>query len=78
VSQYDHLLPELQAFADLPDEERIQLIRIDRWISHPVAELALDIMADLLTYPQRNRMPGFAHPRPNRDGQNDDLEEILP
>jgi predicted ATPase len=52
VSHYDHLLPELQAFADLPADERIQLIGVDRWISHPVA-------ADLLTYPQRNRMPGL-------------------
>jgi hypothetical protein len=59
VSHYDHLLPELQAFADLPADERIQLIRVDRWISHPVAEVAIDIMADLLTYPQRNRMPGL-------------------
>lgn len=59
MSQYDHLLPDVQAAADLPDDDRIQLIRIDRWISYPIAELALSMMAELLTYPQRNRMPSL-------------------
>jgi hypothetical protein len=41
----------------LHDDKRIQWIRAGRWISHPAAELALAAMEDLLTYPQRNRMP---------------------
>jgi len=57
VTDYQHLLPEHRPVAALPDEERIQWIRAERWISHPTAELALSTMSDLLTYPQRNRMP---------------------
>jgi hypothetical protein len=54
---YAHLDPGHQAAADLSDEERTQLVRAERWITHPAAELALETMGDLLTYPQRNRMP---------------------
>jgi len=57
VTEYQHLAAEHRSVADLPDEDRIQWIRAERWISHPVAELALETMSDLLTYPQRNRMP---------------------
>ncbi|WP_424138262.1 TniB family NTP-binding protein [Roseomonas chloroacetimidivorans] len=57
MSTYGHLTAEHGAIASLPDDERIQWIRAERWISHPAAELALEAMGDLLTYPQRNRMP---------------------
>jgi hypothetical protein len=57
MSDYQHLSSEHRSIAELPDEERIQWIRAERWISHPAAELALATMSDLLTYPQRNRMP---------------------
>ena len=57
LSGATHLDPAHQAIASLPDEERIQWIRAERWISHPAAEMALTAMGDLLTYPQRNRMP---------------------
>lgn len=57
MSDYKHLDPTHRSVADLPDEERIQWVRAERWISHPAAELALETMDDLLTYPQRNRMP---------------------
>lgn len=46
-----------RTLADLPDDDRIQWIRAERWISHPAAETALEAMEDLLSYPQRNRMP---------------------
>ncbi len=54
---FEHLDPNHHALAALPDSDRIQWIRAERWISHPAAELALEAMGDLLTYPQRNRMP---------------------
>jgi hypothetical protein len=57
VTDYQHLSAEHRPVADLPDEDRIQWIRAERWINHPNAELALATMSDLLTYPQRNRMP---------------------
>jgi hypothetical protein len=57
VTEYQHLSDEHQLIAGLSNEERIQWIRAERWINHPMAELALATMNDLLTYPQRNRMP---------------------
>jgi len=57
VTKYEHLLSEHRPAADLPDADRIQWIRAERWINHPNAEVALAGMSDLLTYPQRNRMP---------------------
>lgn len=57
MTDYQHLAIEHRAVADLPDADRIQWIRAERWINHPNAELALACMTDLLTYPQRNRMP---------------------
>jgi Bacterial TniB protein len=57
VTAHEHLDASHRAIADLPDEERIQWIRAERWISYPAAELALATMDELLTYPQRNRMP---------------------
>ena len=57
MSDYTHLDPQHRALAELPDDERIQLLRAERWISHPAAETALAAMEDLLSYPQRNRMP---------------------
>ena len=57
MTEYQHLSGDHQLIAGLPNEERIQWIRAERWINHPMAELALATMNDLLTYPQRNRMP---------------------
>ncbi|APT60165.1 MAG: transposase [Azospirillum brasilense] len=57
MSNLGHLDPACRAVAELPDEERIQWIRAERWISHPAAETALAAMDELLTYPPRNRMP---------------------
>lgn len=57
MTKYEHLLSEHRPAADLPDADRIQWIRAERWINHPNAEVALAGMSDLLTYPQRNRMP---------------------
>jgi hypothetical protein len=56
VLTYPHLDPGHHAIADLSNEERIQWVRAERWISHPAAELALETMADLLAYPQRKTM----------------------
>lgn len=57
MNGYEHLDPAHRAHADRPDAERVAWIRAERWIAHPAAELALAAMEDLLTYPQRNRMP---------------------
>ena len=57
LSTYEHLAPSHRATSDLSDAERIEWVRAERWISHPAAEMALEAMEELLTYPQRNRMP---------------------
>jgi hypothetical protein len=54
-----HLHPTYRSYARLPNEDRIQWIRHDRWISYAQADLILARLADLLTYPPRDRMPGL-------------------
>lgn len=54
---YDHLFPAYREQAALSDNERIDWLRRDRWVSLPQAEEALRRLEDVLTYPQRGRMP---------------------
>jgi len=42
MTVYPHLDPAVQAHADLPNRERIEHIRVDRWIDYPRARQALD------------------------------------
>ncbi len=51
-----HIHPAYQQYACLPDDERIELIRTDRWFQYPKAEEA-EKFNDLLSYPPRDRMP---------------------
>ena len=41
----------------LPDEERIRHIRTDCWVNYQAAQNAVDRLEELLSYPQRDRMP---------------------
>jgi hypothetical protein len=52
-----HLLDTYSARALLPDEERIEWIKQDRWIHYSRAERVLDRLTALLHYPPRDRMP---------------------
>src|SRR5580692_7510719 len=54
---FDHLLPAFRTYALLPAEERIGWIRQARWINYSRADQILARMADLLSYPPRDRMP---------------------
>lgn len=53
----DHLHPAYWHHASLPDDERIEWIRSDRWVNFAMAERALQRLEDLLVYPRRDRMP---------------------
>jgi hypothetical protein len=57
MSDLAHLSMDGSDEARLPDAERILRIRADRWINYSRAESALVRMAELLEYPQRDRMP---------------------
>ncbi|BCG75969.1 TniB family NTP-binding protein [Aminobacter anthyllidis] len=59
MTAYPHLDPAVQAHADLPDRERIEHIRVDRWIDYPRARQALDKLEELLLFPKRARMPNL-------------------
>jgi TniB protein len=54
-----HLHPAYRPYAVLSTDERIQWTRHDRWISYERAEQILLRLADLLTYPPRDRMPAL-------------------
>lgn len=46
-----HLDPAVQAHASMPDRERIEHMRVDRWIDYPRARQALDKLEELLCFP---------------------------
>jgi chromosomal replication initiation ATPase DnaA len=52
-----HLEAAHRAHAGLSADERIDWIRQDRWIHYPRADQVVARLADLLTYPPRDRMP---------------------
>ena len=55
--EFGHLVPAHRGGAALSTAERVRLVRADRWIGYPRAELVLGRMADLLDHPPRDRMP---------------------
>lgn len=57
--ELDHLAPEFREEAKQSDQERIQRIRVERWIAYPKADFVLNRLAELLTYPPRDRMPAL-------------------
>ena len=59
TDEFAHLHPTYRPYAQLPNDERIQWIRHDRWIGYERADRILARLADLLTYPPRDRMPAL-------------------
>lgn len=54
-----HLQPSAQVLARLPDAERVQRIRADRWIGYPRAVEALAQLEALLAWTKKQRMPNL-------------------
>lgn len=52
-----HLHPDYRAIALLPDDQRIEWIRTERWIGFPKSVVVIDRLQMLLEYPKRPRMP---------------------
>ncbi|NEI67704.1 TniB family NTP-binding protein [Rhizobium leguminosarum] len=57
MTEYRHLQPAYQQYADMGIEERVAWIRADRWLETADARSALARLEDLLSYPPRDRMP---------------------
>ena len=66
---YPHLLPQFRAMAAAPAAQRIQRIRMDRWVGYARAEAALATMEDLLSFPKRTRMPNLLLVGPTNNGK---------
>src|ERR1700733_2140557 len=64
-----HLLAHIQPAALLSDEERIDLILSDRWISYTRAIQAVDKIAWLYRHPKKLRMPNLLLVGPTNNGK---------
>ena len=73
---YPHLHPAARELADAPDEVRIRRIRMDRWIGYTRAEAALLALEDLLSFPQRTRMPNVLLVGPTNNGKTMIVEKF--
>jgi len=54
-----HLHPAVRQAALLPADQRLAVIRADRWIGYPRASQALAGLETLLAWPTRQRMPNM-------------------
>jgi hypothetical protein len=57
IDDLSHIHPSCQHAAALSIDERVAWIRQERWIRYGRAENILNRLADLIEYPQRDRMP---------------------
>jgi hypothetical protein len=74
--KYPHLLASVQLLADASNETRIRHVRADRWIGYARAEMALGELEDLLSFPQRTRMPNLALVGPTNNGKTMIVEKF--
>jgi hypothetical protein len=72
----DHLLHNIREIALLPAEQRITKLRSDCWIGYNRAEQALQRLEELLTYPQRVRMPNMLIISPTNNGKTMIIEKF--
>jgi uncharacterized spore protein YtfJ len=75
--RYLHLNPLSRPIAALPDEERRRLICRDRWIGYTAATEALAKFEELLTYPQKQRMPNLLLIGPTNNGKSKIIRRFL-
>ena len=73
---YSHLHPATRPLADEGNEQRIRRIRTDRWIAYARAETALSTIEDLLSFPQRTRMPNLLLVGPTNNGKTMIVEKF--
>ena len=73
---YSHRHPASRPLADEGNEQRIRRIRTDRWIAYARAEAALLAIEDLLSFPQRTRMPNLLLVGPTNNGKTMIVEKF--
>lgn len=71
-----HLHPSVRALAALGDDERIRLVRTDRWIGYTRAVQALERLETLLGWPSSQRMPNLLVVGPTNNGKSMILEKF--
>src|SRR5699024_550998 len=76
VNDLSHLLPEVQELTRLPASERIQRIRVDRWIGYPRAVEALNRLETLFNWPNKQRMPNLLIVGPTNNGKSMVVEKF--
>lgn len=59
TTPYTHLDDAVRPYAELSARERIDYIRVDRWINYPRAHRAIEKLDELLLFPKRARMPNL-------------------
>lgn len=70
-----HLAPPIEALAMLADQERLQLIRSDRWIGYTRARSAIQRLEELLKWPSKTRMPNLLLIGPTNNGKSVIIEK---
>ena len=75
-TDYSHLHSTTRPLAQESTPARIRRIRTDRWIGYSRAEEALAAMEELLTFPQRTRMPNLLLVGPTNNGKTMIIEKF--
>lgn len=71
-----HLKTAAQTAARLPNDERVDRIRRDRWIGYPKANKAVERLNALLKWPRKQRMPNLLIVGPTNNGKSMIIERF--
>lgn len=71
-----HLHPTVRGLARLPANERIEMIRADRWIGYPKAVETVARLETLFCWPDRQRMPNLLLIGPTNNGKSMIVEKF--
>lgn len=75
--KYPHLNALARKQADLPDDERIRIIRAGGWLPLEHADATLKKLEELLDWPQVTRMPCYLLVGPSYSGKTSILEHFV-
>lgn len=72
----DHLVPEAQEVAALPNEDRLRRVRTDRWIGYSRAVKIVDHLSRIVEGPAKQRMPNALIIGPTNNGKSMVVEKF--